>query len=85
MLASATPLRILGIDPGSQRTGVGIIDVAADGKVAFTSTTPARPADVAVVVKTQPRLLTLPSDPACIFQRKFCKSCWCKSFSPRYV
>ena len=25
--------RILGIDPGSQRTGVGIIDVAADGKV----------------------------------------------------
>ncbi len=26
--------RILGIDPGSQRTGVGIIDVSADGKVA---------------------------------------------------
>ena len=25
--------RILGIDPGSLRTGVGIIDVAADGKV----------------------------------------------------
>ena len=25
--------RILGIDPGSQRTGVGIIDVAADGRV----------------------------------------------------
>ena len=25
--------RILGIDPGSQRTGVGIIDVAADGKL----------------------------------------------------
>ena len=25
--------RIHGIDPGSQRTGVGIIDVAADGKV----------------------------------------------------
>ena len=25
--------RILGIDPGSQRTGVGIIDVATDGKV----------------------------------------------------
>lgn len=25
--------RIMGIDPGSQRTGVGIIDVAADGKV----------------------------------------------------
>jgi len=27
-------IRILGIDPGSQRTGVGIIDVAADGKLA---------------------------------------------------
>ncbi|WP_256645487.1 crossover junction endodeoxyribonuclease RuvC [Thermomonas paludicola] len=26
-------VRVLGIDPGSQRTGVGIIDVAADGKV----------------------------------------------------
>ncbi|PZP82417.1 MAG: crossover junction endodeoxyribonuclease RuvC, partial [Stenotrophomonas maltophilia] len=25
--------RILGIDPGSQRTGVGIIDVDATGKV----------------------------------------------------
>ena len=25
--------RILGIDPGSQRTGVGIIDVASDGKL----------------------------------------------------
>ena len=25
--------RILGIDPGSQRTGVGIIDVAADGSM----------------------------------------------------
>ena len=25
--------RILGIDPGSQRTGVGIIDVSAAGKV----------------------------------------------------
>jgi crossover junction endodeoxyribonuclease RuvC len=25
--------RIIGIDPGSQRTGVGIIDVAADGRV----------------------------------------------------
>ena len=25
--------RILGIDPGSQRTGVGIIDVAVDGKM----------------------------------------------------
>ena len=26
-------IRILGIDPGSQRTGVGIIDVAPDGKL----------------------------------------------------
>jgi crossover junction endodeoxyribonuclease RuvC len=26
--------RILGIDPGSQRTGVGLIDVAADGRIA---------------------------------------------------
>ena len=26
-----TTVRILGIDPGSQRTGVGVIDVAADG------------------------------------------------------
>ena len=25
--------RILGIDPGSQRTGIGLIDVAADGRV----------------------------------------------------
>ena len=25
--------RVLGIDPGSQRTGVGILDVAADGKL----------------------------------------------------
>ncbi len=25
-------IRILGIDPGSQRTGIGVIDVAADGK-----------------------------------------------------
>lgn len=25
--------RILGIDPGSQRTGVGVIDVAADGRM----------------------------------------------------
>ncbi len=25
--------RILGIDPGSQRTGVGVIDVAADGRI----------------------------------------------------
>ena len=29
----AATVRVLGIDPGSQRTGVGIIDVAADGKV----------------------------------------------------
>lgn len=28
-------VRILGIDPGSQRTGVGIIDVAVDGRCAF--------------------------------------------------
>lgn len=26
-------VRILGIDPGSQRTGVGIVDVAVDGKL----------------------------------------------------
>lgn len=26
-------VRVLGIDPGSQRTGVGIIDVAADGRL----------------------------------------------------
>ena len=26
-------MRILGIDPGSQRTGVGVIDVAADGRM----------------------------------------------------
>ena len=26
-------VRVLGIDPGSQRTGVGIIDIAGDGKV----------------------------------------------------
>ena len=31
----ATPTRILGIDPGSQRTGVGIIDVAADGRIHY--------------------------------------------------
>ncbi|HJR12405.1 MAG TPA: crossover junction endodeoxyribonuclease RuvC [Rhodanobacteraceae bacterium] len=30
---SAQPLRILGIDPGSQRTGVGIIEVDATGKL----------------------------------------------------
>lgn len=28
-----SPTRILGIDPGSQRTGVGIVDVAADGRL----------------------------------------------------
>ncbi len=28
-------IRILGIDPGSQRTGVGVIDVAADGRCTF--------------------------------------------------
>lgn len=28
-----TTVRILGIDPGSQRTGVGVIDVAADGRM----------------------------------------------------
>lgn len=34
-LDRATPgfARVLGIDPGSQRTGVGIIDVAADGRL----------------------------------------------------
>lgn len=32
-MALATPLRILGIDPGSQRTGVGIIDADATGKL----------------------------------------------------
>lgn len=29
---SATTVRILGIDPGSQRTGIGIIEVDADGR-----------------------------------------------------
>ncbi len=29
----AATVRVLGIDPGSQRTGVGIIDVAADGRI----------------------------------------------------
>lgn len=28
-------VRILGIDPGSQRTGIGLIDVAADGRCSF--------------------------------------------------
>ena len=27
--------RILGIDPGSQRTGIGVIDVAADGRCSY--------------------------------------------------
>lgn len=31
--ATATSVRILGIDPGSRRTGVGVIDVAADGRI----------------------------------------------------
>ncbi|MGX5671651.1 crossover junction endodeoxyribonuclease RuvC [Thermomonas sp. XSG] len=31
--ARAATVRVLGIDPGSQRTGVGIIDVAADGRI----------------------------------------------------
>ncbi len=33
-MAPTAPTRILGIDPGSQRTGVGIIDVDAAGRVA---------------------------------------------------
>lgn len=28
-------MRILGIDPGSQRTGIGVIDVAADGRCSY--------------------------------------------------
>ena len=28
-------MRILGIDPGSQRTGIGVIDVASDGRCTF--------------------------------------------------
>lgn len=32
-MAVAAPLRILGIDPGSQRTGVGIIEADATGKL----------------------------------------------------
>ncbi|MDO1527759.1 crossover junction endodeoxyribonuclease RuvC [Fulvimonas sp. R45] len=31
--SAAPPVRILGIDPGSQRTGVGIIDVDARGRL----------------------------------------------------
>jgi crossover junction endodeoxyribonuclease RuvC len=31
--ATSKPVRIIGIDPGSQRTGVGIIDVDARGKL----------------------------------------------------
>lgn len=34
--------RILGIDPGSQRTGVGIIDVDAAGKVVHVHHQPIR-------------------------------------------
>lgn len=34
------PCRILGIDPGSQRTGIGIIDVAADGRMAHVHSQP---------------------------------------------
>jgi crossover junction endodeoxyribonuclease RuvC len=30
----ATAVRILGIDPGSRRTGVGVIDAGADGRLA---------------------------------------------------
>ncbi len=32
--------RILGIDPGSQRTGIGIIDVAPDGRMAHVHSQP---------------------------------------------
>jgi len=28
-------MRIIGIDPGSQRTGIGVIDVAADGRCSY--------------------------------------------------
>ncbi len=31
-LRAVPMIRILGIDPGSQRTGIGIIDIAADGR-----------------------------------------------------
>ncbi len=31
----AGPIRVLGIDPGSQRTGIGVIDVAADGRCTY--------------------------------------------------
>ncbi|MGY0505434.1 crossover junction endodeoxyribonuclease RuvC [Luteimonas sp. e5] len=33
-------MRILGIDPGSQRTGIGIIDVAADGRMTHVHSQP---------------------------------------------
>lgn len=33
MNSAAQPVRILGIDPGSQRTGVGIIDMLPDGRL----------------------------------------------------
>ena len=32
-LPRPAPVRVLGIDPGSQRTGVGIIDIAPDGRI----------------------------------------------------
>jgi len=34
---TAASVRILGIDPGSQRTGLGVIDVAADGRCAYVA------------------------------------------------
>jgi len=35
LVPGLSPLRILGIDPGSQRTGVGIIEVEPTGKLRF--------------------------------------------------
>lgn len=37
---SAAGVRILGIDPGSQRTGIGIIDVGADGRMRHVHSQP---------------------------------------------
>ncbi|MDO5505257.1 MAG: crossover junction endodeoxyribonuclease RuvC [Pseudoxanthomonas suwonensis] len=37
---TSTRVRILGIDPGSQRTGIGIIDVAADGRMLHVHSQP---------------------------------------------
>ena len=37
---SPATCRILGIDPGSQRTGIGIIDVAADGRMVHVHSQP---------------------------------------------